>query len=484
MPEPIFLKIVTDADDSGVRKYDNSLQGLHTSSRKASAALNAFSRDIIEAKSGADLASASAESLAHIFHQGLAGAVVIGGVKLLSDQIKAMGETIRFSGEETKTAVKELEKMGEVTGIADATRSAAMLDQHLDAVTKKLEAIKGGNWFTKMLADVTGTTKELEAQEATLQRLKDSQIALGILEEKMRAQKMQGASDEMKQIESVNDKYNERLKLANQIKDEDLKKQAISDINAIKGAEMADVQLKLQKQYLDQLNKEADARDQLNQATEAQQVAQGKVAQMASKIGGTARGAGQKPTSFEVGMARQVQKATAEEARQQAERTMMDVAKRIGATRTGPTGKTEISDLNKVKNQMIEDAKKGARIEEAKKWSMKESDKAVKKATDAQEQANKQTEETGKALDKLNKEANKLHDSTKENTNSQKSLKDSTDKATEAQKDLKKSSDKNTKTQEGGGAATGGETTTGILNSIKELLKQNFDELKAYAHAT
>jgi len=428
MPEPLTFKIITDADDSGVRKYDNSLGSLNVSSRKASSALNAFSKDIMQAKSGADLASASAESLAHVFHQGLAGALIIGGVKVLSDQIKVMGETVRGAGEETARATKELEKMGAPGSLDDAIKATGMLDSHLEAVTKKLEGIKGGNWFVKMLADVTGTNKELEANAKTLQYLRDAQLAEGFLVQKMNAQKLSGASDEIKSIEAVNQKYEQQKKIAETITDQNAKKNALSDIESAKASDFYDLKTKLQKKQDDQIAKSAELQDKVNQAQANEAIRRGEIAGVVGAAGGSARGAGQRKTSFEIGMERQAKIAEQQQTRKEIEAKQLKIAKSIGKTQevvdsfTGRK-KTVITDMNAVRNQLIED-KKTQKMEEVKKaFDTSAYEKATKDATDAQKKNNDSINTTQIALDKLSgttqqttDEMKKLGDQTKENT--------------------------------------------------------------------
>ena len=128
--EPLIFKIETQADDSGVRQYDKSLSGLDVSSKKASGALKSFSRELLQAKSGADVAAAGAESLSRVLEKSLAGAVIVGGVKIISDQINKMSEVLRSSAEAASAAVTQLERMGEIKGIDDATRATTILNSY------------------------------------------------------------------------------------------------------------------------------------------------------------------------------------------------------------------------------------------------------------------------------------------------------------------------------------------------------------------
>jgi len=469
MPEPLTFKIITDADDSGIRKYDNSMGNLNVSSRKASSALNSFSRELLQAKSGADVAAAGAESLAHVFHQGIAGALVIGGFKVVSDQIKGMGELVRGVGEETASAVKQLERMGQPGNLADAVKGADMLDQKLDAVTKKLEGIQGGNWFSRMLADVTGTTKELEATEKTLENMRNSQIALGFATEKQNAMRMAGATDEEKALDAINQKYNDRVKIAERITDESAKAQAMEDINAIKSAESYDLKLKLQKKLEEQQQKIADAEDKVVKTREENVIRTGQIAKLLGAAGGSARGPGQRQTSFEIGMERQARQATEAQTRIEQQNAMFAMAKKLGVVNE----RGQITDLNKVRNALVEQRKAGVQEEVHKKYQ-NEQTKVLSDATKQQQQLVKEQNNTKDALADFVPSAN--------------GAKSAIDAMASAANSAVGTLQSLSSMGGGGGGpdeiVLNTSALEGILGDIYDLLDGTLSELKTYAHAT
>jgi hypothetical protein len=478
MPEPLTFKIITDADDSGIRKYDRSMEGLNVSSRKASSALNSFSRELLQAKSGADVASAGAESLAHVFHQGIAGALVIGGFKIVSDQIKAMGEMIHSVGEETASAVKQLQRMGEPGNLQDAVKGADMLDQKLDAVTKKLEGIKGGNFFSKFLSDVTGSTAELEKTQKTIQLMVDSQLALGFATEKQNALRTAGVTDEQKSIEAINQKYLERVKIAERITDANARAGAMEDIQAIKSAETYDLKTKLLTKQEDQLNKITDTNEKLDKAREASAIKGGQIAQLLGAAGGSARGPGQRKTSFEIGMERNVAQAKLQQTKISQENAMFQIAKKIGATTKDVSGKEVISDRNKVQNALIAAARGGAQVEVAQKYK-NDQVKAVQDATKSQTDAYKAYNETTQAVSQLNGVFVKTD----------KTLQDLNTTIEDGAKNMElfnKATSGGLSAESAAGVAGKSDSfgeMAGVLVEIYEVLSNTLDELKTYAHA-
>jgi len=470
MPEPLTFKIITDADDTGVRKIDKGMGDLHVSSRKASAAINSFSREIMQAKSGADLASASAESLAHIFHQGIAGAVIIGGVKLVSDQIKGMGELLRGVGEETASAVKQLQRMGEPGNLQEAVKGADMLDQKLDAVTKKLEGIQQGNWFSKLLSQVTGTTDELKAQEETLTRLRDAQIAIGFAVEVQNAQSLEGLNSYQKGLEQNNIKLKERLVIAERITDSELKAKAIQDAYRLSVIEANDFETKIQnqreeaqKKLNDLLQKRIDLQDQLVKAQQNEVIQQGELAIKAS-----VSAPGKRQTSFEVGLKnaadRAYEKQKREEQRKQDEEIATDLY-----LQGGPGTKVTAQDVQREKVRRAEAAAR---------------EKAKKEFEDPYQ---KQIEKTTKAL----------QDNEAEIRNQAKEIQNLGGSASSAQSQINGMADaaggaasvlRSLASSGGGGGGfqdeflnpSGGGKT---LDDVYTLLEDNLTALKTYAHA-
>jgi len=278
--EPLIFKIETQADDSGVRKFDKSIGGLDSSAKKASAALGSFSRDLLNARSGADVAAAGADALSRVLQKSLAGAVVIGGIKIVADQIEQMAQIIRSAGEATGVAVTQLERMGEVRGIEDAAKAVGILDGSLEAVTKQLGGIQSGNWFTQLIDGATGTSKELKEQIITLERLRDGQIALGFAAERAGAERIQGLTDEQKQYDAIDQRLNKRLELADKISNQSLKAAAIQDANALAEIEKRNLTIKLTEE---QGKKEADLATQREKDAAAQLVAIEKIREAQQK---------------------------------------------------------------------------------------------------------------------------------------------------------------------------------------------------------
>lgn len=569
--EPLIFKIETQADDSGVRKYDKSLGGLDVSSKKASGALKSFSRELINAKSGADVAAAGAESLSRILEKSLAGVVVIGAIKIVTDQINKMSEILRAVGESTSAAVTQLERMGDIKGIDDAIKGVGSVNQSLDTTIQKLGSIQEGNWFTKLIASTTGTTEELKKQQITLEKLRDSLLAYGFAAEKDNAEKMSQLNDEQKQYEAIQQKLRKNLEIIDQIKDSNDKASATQSANALAGIETQNLTNKLmeeqakkenelnekrqkaieaqikaekelaeaqQKRFNDLYDAEikaqeatqkrtdarnkaekdlADKRQSLEQdlqtAKEEQKIQAGGAAQetAANMVGGSAsRGVGQRETSYETGLRRDIARAEQQGRTAAAEAKIQSTIDQIKQERaavgdTRFTGRTDA--LNRLKDEALASRKSSSQassvtdrlaknVESASK-ALDDFSKSQSKSTETNNSTSESTSNMGDSLGDAIESANKFSEGITKNAgnmvddflkggDSASKLGDSLDDTAESAKDLseelKKSGPRGGKSGAGDGAPAGGDK--GSLQSIENLLEKNFNELKAYAHAT
>ena len=570
--EPLIFKIETQADDSGVRNYDKSLGGLDVSSKKASGALKSFSRELINAKSGADVAAAGAESLSRILEKSLAGVVVIGGIKIVTDQINKMSEILRTVGESTNAAVTQLERMGDIKGIDDALKGVGAVNQSLDTTIQKLGSIQEGNWFTKLIASTTGTTEELKKQQITLEKLRDSLLAYGFAAEKDNAEKMSQLNDEQKQYEAIQQKLRKNLEIIDQIKDANDRASATQSANALAGIETQNLTNKLmeeqakkenelnekrQKAIEDQIKKEKelaeaqqkrfndlyDAEIKAQEATQkridasnkAEQERSAKAASLAGDVatakeeqqrmvGGSASdiaragtggsgSTGGRETSLERGMRQSAerefragQRAAADAQKQRlADEVNRELAAKGETRRVGPQSSEVQNRLKKASDESSRAQGRASMGTDQLAENVDSSVKALNDFNDAQASASQSSEsfssnlsEMGTGFDEAMSSASNFSNGMIENGGDMvdgflKAGQESGnlgDKIGDASESVNKFSEELKKVSGGGGGAGAaadrakGGKETGSLSSREKLLQKNFDELKAYAHAT
>lgn len=515
--EPLIFKIETQADDSGVRKYEKSLDGVNISSRKASGALKSFVQDIAQARDGTDVASAALGAFGRVLGSSLAGTGIIIAGKALIDAFSKIDEAVKESEKAVSEAFAGMEKAGKAMSFAEAVGQAKNFEGVAENIRKKIKEINDSP-FTSIIDNITQSTKLMDIQ-ATIAENQSREIKrVGAESELTHLKRMQGLDAENKALElnarslekeldgidaikesetalAVTRKYQMQAdEIRSKYADErSAKERAASDTR--RKNTMDEFQLEIdsqnrkteaeskaffdkldhQKQLLEQakkieesesrlndlLNKRIEIQDQLKQAQQGETIRQGELATMTAGVGGSLRGAGQRKTSFEIGLEKSANRAYQNEINRQAARVDEEIAfdlylQKEAGSRIGK---------NEIQNEKVRRAEQAA-TERAKKQFedpyKKQIDKTTKALKDNEQQISRQKKSFDDAISGAGKFTETMFDAS---TN----MVDSFLKPGAAPGDAE---------------ARAGGKDTGSLASIQELLQKNFDELKAYAHAT
>lgn len=359
--EPLTFKIITDADDRGVRQYEKSLSRVDLTGRKASGALKGFIGDLGEIKSGTDVASSALNAFSRILGGTLIGtaAVVIG--KTLVDSFNRVNTAIKDARKSVEDTNKEIAKIA-MAGVSfeSASKQAEVLGKNVETLRESLDKINKSR-LDSFIAGLTGAKKELEGQIAIQDKAsKDAQrqaIVQGLLD----LERKQNIDEITKAQIAAAEPYNKLIELARRLGNEELlnttiieqqgaaqvarekliseeKKKAMEEQTKAReeqqkeiqriAKEQADFELKIieattsaraqaykieQDFQIDLLKKEQERisevgqtitqlRDREAQLQKELSVLQQISAEEAKGRGGTSRGPGQQPTSFEVGL--------------------------------------------------------------------------------------------------------------------------------------------------------------------------------------
>ena len=519
------LMLRVRGDNSGADKAiagtKTAIEGLRVSGEKASGAFKNFSRSLAEARDASDVAASAANSLSNIVGKSLMGAFAVGGVKLFTDQINRMGESVKATATEAQQAFDNIEKAGQAMSLSEATSQVAQLDALLASTAKKLSELDRSP-FQNFIAGATGARVAMEELVGTSQRLRDVKLAEGLASENANAEFTSGLDQQSIQILKVNAEYEKRSKLAQTFTDKEAYRiyqeasaaQKVRETNAIidKGIEersakerdasekrrkntMDEFQLdqdsqnrkteaeskaffeklEYQKQLLEQakkieeselklnelLNKRIEIQDQLKQAQQGETIRQGELATMAAGAGGSLRGAGQRKTSFEIGLEKSANRAYQNEINRQATRVDEEIAFDLYLQK----GAGSRIGKNEVQNEKVRRAEQ-SKTEQAKRQFedpyQKQIDKTTKALKDNEQQISRQKKSFDDAISSAGKFTETMFDASSNMVDNF----------------LKPGA------ISGGAEAGGAKRDTGSLSGIAELLQKNFDELKAYAHAT
>ena len=578
------LMLRVRGDNSGADKAiagtKTAIDGLKVSGETASGAFKNFSRSLAEARDASDVAASAANSLSNIVGKSLMGAFAVGGVKVFTDQINRMGESVKAVATEAQQAFDNIEKAGQAMSLSEATSQVSQLDALLASTGKKLSELDRSP-FQNFIAGATGARVAMEELVGTSQKLRDMKLAEGIATENANAEFAAGLGEQELQIAKVNVEYEKRSRLAQTFTDEEAYRiyqeasaaQKIRETNAIidKMAEKAaqenekntqekiklnqqlsedthaslEQQIKAEKQLaeiqqkrfndlydaeikaqeatqkrIDASNKAeqdlSDKRQSLEQdlgtAKAQMKMQSGGVAQetAASMTGGSAsRGVGQRETSFEVGLRRNIaraeQRGRTAAADAQIQRKIDEIKQeRAAAGDTRFTGRTDA--MNRMADEAVKAAEANSRaslgtdqmaqnVADASK-ALSDFEQASQSSSATQESFSSNLSELGTGFDEAIENANSFGKNLQENGNnmvgdflkagSQSSdLGNEFDKTSEAAKDLGENLKKaGSGGPKGGGGVPESSSKKGSLESIEKLLRDNLKELKEYAHAT
>jgi hypothetical protein len=214
------LTLRVRGDNSGADKAINdtaqAVKRLHISGEKARGAFSNFSRTLTEARTGADVAAGAADSLAQIIGKSLVGAVAVGSVKIFTDQLEKMGEMVKATAVESAKAFDDISKSGGAIDLAQAQSQVKGLETNIAATQLRLTELDRSP-FQNFIAGATGARKEMEALNATQQRVRDFEIAAGMMSQNINEEKLSKMSDEEKQLEAINQQYRDRQKFSETI---------------------------------------------------------------------------------------------------------------------------------------------------------------------------------------------------------------------------------------------------------------------------
>jgi hypothetical protein len=220
--EPLTFKIITDADDTGVRTYGKSLEGVEFTGHRASHAIKSFVERLGEAQNASDVASAALGSFSRVLGGALAGTAVVVAGKVLIDAFNKVQESVNASTKSFKEAQKQIEKIG-LAGInfETASKQAEILSKTAEEIQKNLEKINESR-LQSFIAGLTGSKEEmLKLLNTTIEQGKQAQknaVVQGMLELERQAT----LSETEKLIESSQKPYIKLIDLARELGDQEL----------------------------------------------------------------------------------------------------------------------------------------------------------------------------------------------------------------------------------------------------------------------
>jgi len=432
--EPLIFKIETQADDSGLRRFDKSVGGLDVSSRKASGALKSFAQDIAQARDGSDVASAALGAFSRILGSSLAATGVVIAVKTVVDGFSKIEQAVKESEKAVADAFAGMESSGKALTFADAVGQAKTFEGVAKKITEEIKKINESPMLNIIdgLMQSTDRMRELakqsedqaiairkagaESELAHLSRIKglDAEGKALAANERALEKELEGidAIKEASTALAVTQKYamqadEIRAKFADergkaeaelatqkqkQLDDTIKKEKELGEAQQKRFNELYDAEVKSQEQMQKRIDAELKAEEakaarqqELQQnLAQAQESQKQNTAEQASSVassmsGGSASRGGGRPTSYEVGLQKQTgiafEKGKTEAADAEIQRKIDEIKQeRAAAGDTRFTGKTDAM------NRLADEAKAAAEAQGKASLGTNEMAKSVTKA--------------------------------------------------------------------------------------------------------
>jgi hypothetical protein len=432
--EPLIFKIETQADDSGVRRFDKTVGGLDISSRKASGALKGFARDIAQARDGADVASAALDVFGRVLGGSIAGTAVAIGAKLAVDSFISIRNASKEAEKSVANAFAEMDKAGKALTFADAVGQAKTFENAAERINAKIKEI-ASNPLSNFIDDITLGSLAMQKlahqseEQARLIRLAGAEAELAHLsrikgldaEGKALAANERALEKELEGIDAIKEastalavtqKYamqadeirakfaDERGKVEaelaaqkqKQLEDTIKKEKELGEAQQKRFNELYDAEIKSQEQMQKRIDAELKAEEakaargqelqqNLAQAQESQkQNAAGQASSIAGSMsGGSASRGGGRKTSYEVGLEkaqeREFQKGRTEAADAEMQRKIDQIKQERAAV-----GDTRFTGRTDAMNRMAEEALAAAEAQGKASLGTNEMAESVQKA--------------------------------------------------------------------------------------------------------
>jgi DNA repair exonuclease SbcCD ATPase subunit len=258
--EPLTFKIITDADDSGVRRYEKSLGGVDVTGRKASSAIKGFVGDLQNAQNVSDVTSSALNALTKILGTSLAatGVVVVG--KLLVDAFNKVNDAVKESTKSVESANKEIAKIAMAgPSFETASRSAEVLNKTADDLRKNLEKINESK-FQSFIAGLTGAREKMEELIATTTKQAQEQQRQAIVQQLIELQRNATLDETTKKIAEQQKPYQELIVLARSLGDEELMRAVEAASQAAARKTQSEEQAKLDFKIIEERKKAEEER--------------------------------------------------------------------------------------------------------------------------------------------------------------------------------------------------------------------------------
>lgn len=221
--QELMLKIRGDNTDveKKLHQTSNSVDGIKTTTEKASSAMKGFGRDLLQVRDVSDLASAATRALGSAIAGSLAGTAVIVAGQAVIDAYRKVQNAAKESEKAILEARKSVEQIGGASGI-DVTASAAKrLFDEAEKVSEKLKEIEA-NKLQSFIASLTDARAKMSQLVVETEKQAKALERQGIVNTLIDLERNKNLSETDKAIQQIAAKYKPVIDAARQSGDAEL----------------------------------------------------------------------------------------------------------------------------------------------------------------------------------------------------------------------------------------------------------------------
>jgi hypothetical protein len=127
-----------------------------------------------------------------------------------------MSESVKESALAASKAFDEIENAGASMSLAEAQSQVKGLETNIASLQTKLDELDKSP-FQNFIAKTTGVREELEALQKTQERVRDTELAAGLMSQNINEVKLAALDEEGKALEKINQEYRDRDKIASKM---------------------------------------------------------------------------------------------------------------------------------------------------------------------------------------------------------------------------------------------------------------------------
>jgi len=202
--------------DKAIAQTTKSLKGLKVSTEKAAGVFKNLGQGLSDSKGGFDAANVAALGLVNLLTKSAVGTAIVAPFIMLSARLTELSGDIEKAALASQKAFRDIENSGDAMSLAEAQSQVKGLETNISSLQIKLDELDKSP-FQNFIAKTTGARKSLEELQSSQERLRDTELAAGMMSQNISEVRLVGLDEEGKALEKINQEYRDRDKIASKM---------------------------------------------------------------------------------------------------------------------------------------------------------------------------------------------------------------------------------------------------------------------------